>query len=263
MLTPPPILQISDVLLNQNIRKTLLLWLLLSISTFSFNFIFSLSACLPTVMFTYKNIINQWGRPALIWVNSKIIIHVPSWTVFLLADCRVQTLCWACVGGIWQVHPTTTYPIRGLPTLYEAVCWQCSLPSISCRWFIFYNLCPIININNYLLGGAAELTEWWPRLRSLVFVGKVQNGWTYNQISQHLERRYPSVRGLSSASVRRFCKLRGINPNQPISTTDLQTSVFEAVQEVGFMQFIWNTISLYLQCIGWTKLWSKNNDRLS
>ena len=39
----------------------------------------------------------------------------------------------------------------------------------------------------------------------------IDGGYTYKNISENLEIENPGVRGLSAASVRKFCKLNGVS----------------------------------------------------
>ena len=39
----------------------------------------------------------------------------------------------------------------------------------------------------------------------------IDGGYTYKNISENLEKENPGVRGLSAASVRKFCKLNGVS----------------------------------------------------
>jgi hypothetical protein len=55
-------------------------------------------------------------------------------------------------------------------------------------------------------------------------------GYTFNQISEALQQKYPNItRGLSARSVRRYCKDNGI---ERLSGSSLDAVVADAVEEV-------------------------------
>ena len=56
---------------------------------------------------------------------------------------------------------------------------------------------------------------------------------TYQQISQNLRQRNPSIRGLSACSVRRFCVSRGIHYRSRMNDQELDVHVALRVQSVG------------------------------
>ena len=56
---------------------------------------------------------------------------------------------------------------------------------------------------------------------------------TYQQISQNLRQRNPSIRGLSARSVRRFCVSRGIHYRSRMNDQELDVHVALRVQTVG------------------------------
>ena len=62
---------------------------------------------------------------------------------------------------------------------------------------------------------------------------RVRRGQTYQQISEDLRRRYPSVRGLSCRSVRRFCRARDIRYRSGLNTRELDLVVSATVRLVG------------------------------
>lgn len=66
----------------------------------------------------------------------------------------------------------------------------------------------------------------------------VKSGLTYSEISIRLKRRYPSIRGLSSRSVRRFCKENGITR---LCDNEIESLAVEAIMEVSEMCLIRNT----------------------
>ena len=62
---------------------------------------------------------------------------------------------------------------------------------------------------------------------------RVTAGETYQQISQDLRQRNPSIQGLSAHSVRRFCVSRGIHYRSRINDQQLDVHVALRVQTVG------------------------------
>ena len=62
----------------------------------------------------------------------------------------------------------------------------------------------------------------------------VDAGHSYKEISSFLMKENQGVRGLSVASVRRFCKANGINRNNNMSEDQLLNVVTVAAAEVSF-----------------------------
>jgi len=58
-------------------------------------------------------------------------------------------------------------------------------------------------------------------------VNWINDGLTYDEISDMLKMRHPDIRGLSSMSVRRFCSMNKIGKKCTLSKIDLRKKVFE------------------------------------
>ena len=62
----------------------------------------------------------------------------------------------------------------------------------------------------------------------------VGQGLTYDQISERLRVEHPASKGLSSMSVRRFCKKNNIGRNCKLNKEELMKEVFQCTSEVTF-----------------------------
>ena len=62
----------------------------------------------------------------------------------------------------------------------------------------------------------------------------VGQGLAYDQISERLRVEYPASKGLSSKSVRRFCKKNNIGRNCKLNKEELMKEVFQCTSEVIF-----------------------------
>ena len=60
----------------------------------------------------------------------------------------------------------------------------------------------------------------------------IDEGLTYDEISDYLQEKNPQVKGLSSRSVRRFCKTKNIEKKCRLTKEDLHKKIFEKQLEV-------------------------------
>ena len=87
----------------------------------------------------------------------------------------------------------------------------------------------------------------------------VVKGWSYRDISEHLQSMYPHIqRGLSERSVRRFCCDHGITK---LKGSDLNKVVEGAITEVSGL-FFCQDISTLTFNVGWPHLWTLDDERL-
>jgi len=61
----------------------------------------------------------------------------------------------------------------------------------------------------------------------------VGRGFSLRNVTRYLQRRFPSVRGLSIRSVRRFCSLRGIHYRSNLGDDELDEVVRSRVSSIG------------------------------
>ena len=71
---------------------------------------------------------------------------------------------------------------------------------------------------------------------------KLSEGFTYEQISLQLQTRSASNRGLSSRSIRRYCRENGLGRNCTLNDQELTQKVFLASTQVIFSLMIINII---------------------
>ena len=62
---------------------------------------------------------------------------------------------------------------------------------------------------------------------------RVNNGYTHQSIALELQQHYPSLRGLSARSVRRFCYRNQIHHSSRLSATEIDAVVERYVGQVG------------------------------
>ena len=62
---------------------------------------------------------------------------------------------------------------------------------------------------------------------------RVSNNYTYDAIAVELQQRYPSARGLSARSTRRYCNDNGIFRSSHLTTSEVDDVVERTVSQVG------------------------------
>ena len=72
-----------------------------------------------------------------------------------------------------------------------------------------------------------------PGAHALVRKLVVEDRRSHRDISDELRRRYPTMRGLSARSVRRFCEIYGIHSTSRVSDLELDTYVRNCVARVS------------------------------
>ena len=60
----------------------------------------------------------------------------------------------------------------------------------------------------------------------------IQQGFTYEDISNHYSSLYPSQKGLTIRSVRRFCSVNNINRNVPMGKKEIESVIRTSIDEL-------------------------------
>ena len=68
--------------------------------------------------------------------------------------------------------------------------------------------------------------------------GLIENGYSYQEISNHYSFLYPLHKGLSKRSVRRFCKVNEINRNVSMGKIEIDQLMRKSVDEVPLSCFL-------------------------
>ena len=110
------------------------------------------------------------------------------------------------------------------------------------------------------MAGLVTIPGAYALIRELV----VEDRRSQKEISDGLRRRYPTVRGLSSRSVRRFCETHDIHCTSRLSDLELDTYIRNGVARVSVDLTEHNIVLLVWQnlnhTLGWSIIWEKVDD---
>lgn len=67
---------------------------------------------------------------------------------------------------------------------------------------------------------------------------KVKAKWTHKQLSEHLQKKFPGVRGFSVRSIERFCSQQSIHKTARIDDSTLDQAVACAVEKVVILYLV-------------------------
>lgn len=79
--------------------------------------------------------------------------------------------------------------------------------------------------------------------------------WTHNDVGSLLQSQYPSLKGLSSRSIRQFCKKHNIHATSRLSQKDLARVVATTVGQ----EPVCSCVKIYWTIHG--NIWEKDNER--
>ena len=86
---------------------------------------------------------------------------------------------------------------------------------------------------------------------------------THEQLSRELSARYPTVRGLSAASVKRYCLQNDIHRTARIDQQSLDRLVYLNVMRVNYVLVHNHSPCTHIIMViaGWTPVWAKDHGR--